>query len=166
MKFRTAYSDSIRFNSPVGDRFRKKYQKASSEDGKYRLEEVGVEDVYDSIQKAAQGITVDDLIRRYKAGDLDAIPPVEDSYVDLTGAPRDMLEAHTMLSAAKLKYNALPASLREKFGNSFEDFLKASADGSVYSMLQVNSNSTSGASPLNDEELVKIRNIIGGNSDA
>lgn len=156
--------DRSGYVSPSGSRLRKQYQKSIEADGTPTIIEAGVEDVYDSIQKAAQGITLDDLIRRAQAGDTSAIPDPVDSYVDLTHMPSDMLEAHTMLSAARIKYDALPAEIKSKFGNTFEAFLQASADGSVFSVLSA--SPTPSADALTAEEIAKIRSTIGGNDNA
>lgn len=164
MKFRSAYTEHIRFPSPNGSRYRTIYQKNPEDPG--RLIEVGVEDTYDTIQKAAVGHTMADIIGRLSAGDTSAVGPIVDtSDIDLTGAPKDMLEAHIMLNDAKAKYNQLPADLKSKFGNSFEQFLRAAADGSVYSVLQPNSSSVH-QDNLSQDEVAKIREIIGGNNNA
>lgn len=166
MKFRTAYSSSIRFNSPSGSRFRQKYIKQIMPDGTSKLVEDGMEDVYDSIQKAGMGLGIEDLIRRAKSGDTTAIREPIDSYADLTHAPKDLLEAHSMLSDAHNKYNALPAELRSKFGNSFEKFLQASVDGSVIRELAQPAKKADTVSPLTAEEITKFRESLGGNANA
>lgn len=102
MKFRTAYSEHVSIPSPSGSRYKKTYMRSSKEDRK--LIETGVEDIYDTIQKAADGRTIADLIRRAERGDNTAIPPVVDSFVDLTHAPTSILEAHNMLADAKISF--------------------------------------------------------------
>lgn len=129
MKFRSAYSDSGRYYSPSGDGFRKKYVKQKNPDGTSVLLEDGIENVYDSIQKAGLGLAIDDLIRRAKAGDTEAIPEVVDSYVDIRKAPKDLLEANKMLADARSKYESLPAELRSKYDNNFNTFLEAASSG-------------------------------------
>lgn len=166
MKFRTAYSPRERFKSSSGSRLRKKYIKSYDKDGAYRLIEDGFEDVYDSIQKAANGVTLDALIRRAKAGDDSAIREPIDSYVDLSHVPKDLLEAHQMLIDAKDRYYSLPAELRSKFGNSFDEFLKASADGSAVKALLQPNKKADDVQPLSSDEITKLRQQIGGTSNA
>lgn len=162
--FSSCREQHISFHSPSGTRLRKLYQKATDKNGAPTLIEAGVEDVYDSIQKAAVGITLEDLIRRASNGDTSAIPEVVDSYPDLTHVPKDMLEAHSMLTAARSKYDALPAELRSKYGNSFDKFLAACADGSVLTSLKTDSSSA--VTPLTSEEIEKIRSTLGGSKNA
>ena len=169
MKFRTAYSEQVRFSSPSGSRFRKNYIKKGSS-----LIENGVEDVYDSIQKAAPGNVIEDLIRRARAGDSDAIPLPIDSYADLTKMPKDLLEAHSMLEDAHSKFDALPVKLRAEYNNDFNAFIKASADGSLIDKLKVNSKKAAAkaadkpaaAPSLSAEEVSKLRSMLGGNNNA
>ena len=130
MKFRTAY-DRERKQSPSGSRYRQNYTRGS--DGS--LIEAGVEDVFDSIQKAGDGLALADLIRRAERGDETAIPAPVDSFADITGAPKDLLEAHMMLNEARSKYDAMPASVKEVFNNDFSTMLAAIGDGSITTKL-------------------------------
>ncbi len=130
MKFRAAY-DRERKPCPSGSRLRQTYTRGA--DGS--LVEAGVEDVFDSIQKAGEGLALADLIRRAERGDQTAIPTPVESFVDITGAPKDLLEAHMMLSDAKSKYDSLPASVKSVFNNDFPTMLAAIGDGSVVDKL-------------------------------
>lgn len=130
MKFRCSY-DRARTYCPSGSRLRQTYTRGA--DGS--LVEAGVEDVFDSIQKAGDGLALADLIRRAERGDQTAIPDPVDSFVDITGAPKDLLEAHMMLSDAKSKYDALPANVKSVFNNDFATMLSAIGDGSVVDKL-------------------------------
>ena len=77
MKFRCAY-DRERKPCPSGSRLRQTYTRGA--DGS--LVESGVEDVFDSIQKAGDGLALADLIRRAERGDQTALPlPVEFAYI-------------------------------------------------------------------------------------
>lgn len=159
MKFRTMSSDRKRFPAPCGSRYAKRYQKTV--DGE--LMQAGVEDVYDSIQKAALGITLSDLIRRAENGDTSAIGEVVPSYADLSNAPKDLLEAHTMLCAARVSYDSLPLELRNSFGNSFDKFIAACADGSVVKALSGSVAPKGDTVPgLSPDEIKKIRESLNG----
>lgn len=162
MKFKTAYDTSNFEGSPAGSRFRKQYISDGTD-----IKECGVEDVYDSIQKAANGCLVEDLLRRASVGDPSAIPPVVDSYTDLSHAPGDILEAHQMLKDSRASFDQLPADVKAKFGNSFDTFLKASLDGTAVSVLTSTPAAESRPDTLSSDELSKIRSIInGGNTNA
>lgn len=70
-----------------------------------------------------------------------------------------------MLVDAKDKYLQLPAELRGKFGNSFDAFLKASADGSAVKLLRPN-KAENPVQPLSGSEVAAIRKMIGGIDNA
>lgn len=164
MKFRTPFTfrDFARESSPVGSRYQKTYILDSSSEGA-ELIETGTVDIYDSIQKAANGLKIEDLIRRARAGDSSAIGnPVATGDLDLTGMPSDLLDAHKMLSSARDKFDSLSADKKALFNNSFESFLSSAADGSLVSKLSANSPPSS----LTSDELVKIRSLIGGSDNA
>lgn len=160
MKFKTAYDRSTLRPCGSGSRFSKTFVR-SSVDGD--LVESGSEDIYDSIQKAAQGIRLEDLIRRARNGDPDAIPLPLDSYGDISHMPKDLLEAHGMLIDYRAKFNSLPVNLKNKYGNDFKKFLEAVGDGSIKDAFKVNAKSIdSKVTPLSSDELSKIRSMIGG----
>lgn len=164
MNFRSAYDyrEGVQ-PSPVGSRYRTSYQRKINLDGTSSLEECGREDVYDSIQKASNGRLLEDLIRRSSAGDPTAIKPMIDSFVDLAGAPTDLLDAHSKLTSARDSFFQLPASIREKFGNSFDAAVNAVADGSFVKALQPDPvKPDPKVQPLSAEEISKIRESLGG----
>lgn len=167
MKFRSAYSAPERFVSPNGSKFRTKYIRL---DVGQPLQENGVENVYDSIQKAADGITVGDLIRRAKAGDPLAIGEPLDSFADVTRLPKDFVEAHMMTLEYEAKFKSLPLKLRQEYDNNFSKFLAALNDGSLNEKLKLAKKSVVPPQPvvpaLSDDELTKVRSMLGGNSNA
>lgn len=156
MKFRTAYSRD-RSTCPSGSRYRKTYTRGA--DGE--LKEAGVEDVFDSIQKAGEGLALADLIRRAERGDQTAIGDPVDSFADITNAPTDLLDAHMKLSAARDAYNSLPANVKAVFNNDFQTMLTAIGDGSVVDKL---SQLAKAASPA--PQSVNNNSSEGGTSNA
>ena len=167
MKFRSSYSEPILFESPSGSRYRKNYLKAYNDDGTSELIENGIEDVYDSIQKAAPGNVIEDLIRRAQSGDVTAIPAPIDSFVDIADMPTDLLSMHSKLMQCRAQYDSLPADVRSLFNNSYSDFLKSVGDGSLAEKLsQLSQNSGPQVSPLTADEIQKIRSTIGGSANA
>lgn len=130
MKFRTAYTRE-RTVCSSGSRYRTTYVRGA--DGE--LKDAGVEDVFDSIQKAGEGLALVDLIRRAERGDETAIGTPVDSFADITNAPTDLLDAHMKLSAARDTYNSLPANVKAAFNNDFQTMLSAIGDGSVVDKL-------------------------------
>lgn len=165
MKFRSAYSERIVFASPNGNRYRKQYIRGYDNEGNKILVENGVEDLFDTVQKAAPGNCIEDLIRRAESGDSTAIPEVVDSFVDLSHMPKDLLEAHTMLANAQEKYRLLPKELRSQFGNNFAGMLKAIGDGSFTQALTQPLKSPEKSTGFTPDQIEEIKKIIGGNNN-
>lgn len=164
MKFRSAYSPCQSVPCPSGSRYRQHYKKRIY-DGKEVLEKAGVEDVFDSIQKAAPGNIIEDLLRRARNGDTSAIGEPVDSYVDLSHAPKDILEAHEMLSKARSSYDNLSADVKAVFDNDYSKFLEASVNGKAIEALNAK-NINPEAKPFSLSEIAELRKLIGGNKDA
>lgn len=157
MKFRTCFCIQKRFFSSPGNRFRKNYIRQGS-----KLIENGIEDVYDSIQKAANGNCIEDLIRRARGGDSAAIPAPVDSYGDVSGMPTDLLGMHDILTRCHDSFNSLSAEVKKSFNNDFDFYLKSLSDGSFTKLLQPLKPSNPDVDMLSHEELQKIRSLIGG----
>ena len=162
MKFRTAYSERVPYFSPSGCRYRTNYVRGYDKEGNKILIENGREDLFDTVQKAAPGNCIEDLIRRAESGDASAIPPVVESFADLSNMPTDLLSAHTMLQNAREKYRLLPKELRAEFGNSFEGFVKAVGDGTFAKAVTQPVSDKSQDSSLTPEQIAQIKSIIGG----
>lgn len=123
--------------------------------------------MHDSIQKAANGNVVEDLIRRAKSGDDSAIGVPVDSYADLTNMPTDLLSAHAMMLEARDKYYSLPVQLRAKYGNSFDAFISAVGNGTIQHDIESHSSPRSDVTPLSKEEIAQIRkSLTGGTPNA
>lgn len=165
MKFRTAYSERVVYVSPSGCRYRTNYIRGFDKEGNRILVENGKEDLFDTVQKAAPGNCIEDLLRRAESGDSSAISPVVDSFADLSNMPTDILSAHAMLQNAREKYRLLPKELRAQFGNSFEGLVKAVGDGTFSKAVTQPVASKSQDPSLTPEQIAQIKSIIGGTNE-
>lgn len=132
MKFKTAFdckcSDP---SSSSGSRFRQTYKRQFDEkSGLFKIVSDKKEDVYNSIQIAAEGRKLSDLVARSLRGDESAIGLPVDSFVDLTNAPKDAMEAQNLLIRSQEHFMSLPKDIRSHFSNNCSVWLKSLADGS------------------------------------
>ena len=153
MKFRTAY-DRERNPCPSGSRLLQTYTRGA--DGS----------LVESIQKAGDGLALADLIRRAERGDQTAIPAPVESFVDITGAPKDLLEAHMMLSDAKAKYDAMPANVKSVFNNDFANMLASIGDGSIVAKLSQLAKHESVPETVNNVSITPNNSTVGGSNNA
>lgn len=131
---RSAFKHGSTVACPSGKRTLNKYRRRI-EAGKATLVDDGVEDIYQSIQLAAKGNLVGDLIRRAGLGDDQALGVDINSYSDLTNAPRSLLEAENRLIDAREQFDRLPLDIKKQFG-SLSAFLTAIDDGSFVKGIQ------------------------------
>ncbi|QCQ84594.1 internal scaffolding protein [Blackfly microvirus SF02] len=65
---------------------------------------------------------------RYQKGVIGMPAPREPLYVDLTSAPRDLMEAHDIMMAATRSFMSLPAVVRREFDNDAFKFVDFAAN--------------------------------------
>lgn len=128
MKFRSFSDQPGTIPSPAGKKTRNIFiKKAADPDGK--LVYSHTEDVYESIQLAARGCLVKDLVSRADRGDSSAIgnPAFESS--DITNAPTSLMDAQNRLIEARSIFDKFPADVKKKYDNNFSTFLAAVSSG-------------------------------------
>lgn len=133
-KIRSAFNHGSTVCCSSGKRTLDKFRRRI-EAGKATLVPDGVEDIYQGIQLAAQGNLVGDLIKRAGMGDDKALGVDTDSFVDLTNAPKSLLDAENRLIAAREQFDSLPLDIKKQFG-SLSAFLSAVDDGSFVKGIQ------------------------------
>lgn len=110
MKFRTSFDCSC--SSPEccsGTRLRQLYKRVIDEkSGKPVIVPDRKEDTYQGIQISAKGRQVSELVARALRGDDNAVRPSVDSFVDLTNAPKDAMEAQNMIIRSREAFYSLP----------------------------------------------------------
>lgn len=137
MKFRTAYSEPIRFACDSGNgcepKFRREYDPSIK---RYRLICVGQTDVYKAIQTVAEGCDLKSLIASFLAGDPSSVSSLPGSFVDLTSAPKSFLEARLKLVEAEKTFASLDPSVKKLFQGDFNTFLNSCSDGSYSKIIK------------------------------
>lgn len=102
----------------------------------------GFEDVDLKIQKAAEGVSLIDVLKRDQLADQNSIVPVSDAqFGDVSKVEHDLVLADKQARSAIDSFNNLPAGFRAMFDNDYrkfaqsfsEDLLKKYID-SVYSL--------------------------------
>ncbi|AXH75714.1 MAG: internal scaffolding protein [Microviridae sp.] len=105
--------------APSGDRYITKYSSRYDDSGTLVLEPSGREDLYAFIQASADSCSIENILRRYAAGDVTALNRAQGVCFDATQFPSNFADLLNTVIAAENTFNGLPAEVREKFGNSF-----------------------------------------------
>lgn len=128
MQFKTQYDARDRIFSDPGSPEHITYAGHYDEKGRVVLEESGRENIYDFIQSHAESCDIHVLMKRYQNGDVDALSQKQGFYGDFLDFPKTYAEALNHMNEMERQFMALPVETREKFGNSFTEFLAASAE--------------------------------------
>lgn len=148
MQFKTQYDARERIFSDPGSPEHITYAGHYDEKGRVVLEESGRENIYDFIQSHAESCDIHVLMKRYQNGDFDALSQKQGFYGDFLDFPKTYAEALNHMNEMERQFMALPVETREKFGNSFTEFLAASAEPDFLERLGIKKDSASEPVPV------------------
>lgn len=120
MKIYTPYGEKPpREPQEPGNRMQPHYRQKYDENGHPYLIKDGETDVYAIIQSHKDECDINALLARYAAGDMGVIHPGA-VYADISNIPENIIEMINLINGNREKFNALPAKIKELFGNSYE----------------------------------------------
>lgn len=121
--FRSLLTPHERFHCPEGSREADTFEIQIDKKGHKTLKWVGTHDIYQDIQSYKEECSIENIIARAAAGDLNALNRTQGFYADITESPRDLAEAQREIMKLSNTFDALPAEIRAKFDNSKEMFV-------------------------------------------
>lgn len=107
------------------------------EKGRVVLEESGRINLYDEIQSHAESCDIHVLLKRYESGDPTALSQRQGFFGDFLDFPKTYAEALNHMNEMESRFMKLPPDVREKFGNSFSEFLAASGEADFLDRLGI-----------------------------
>ena len=122
--FATPLTKRGRFYSPIGSTEANDYQIQIDKKGHKVLKLVGTHDIYEEIQSYKDECSIENILARAAAGDVDALNRRQGFYADITETPANLAEAQNAILKLSAEFNKLPAEIREKFDNSKERFVQ------------------------------------------
>lgn len=147
MQFKTQYDARDRIFSDPGSPEHITYAGYYDDKGRVVLEESGRENIYDFIQSHAESCDIHVLMKRYQNGDVNALSQKQGFYGDFLDFPKTYAEALNHMNEMERQFMALPVETREKFGNSFSEFLAASAEPDFLDRLGIKKESVVESNP-------------------
>lgn len=157
MQFKTQYDARDRIFSDPGSPEHITYAGHYDDKGRVVLEESGRENIYDFIQSHAESCDIHVLMKRYQNGDVEALSQKQGFYGDFLDFPKTYAEALNHMNEMERQFMALPVEVREKFGNSFTEFLAASAEPDFLERLGIKKDSAS--EPVPDIPQVESKEV-------
>lgn len=97
--------------------------------GKKELVESGKTNLYEKIQASKDATLIYNIIDRYNAGDESVLNKAMGSYGNFTQMPATLVEAQQKLIDAERTFEQLPIAIREKYNNSYTEFLADITNG-------------------------------------
>lgn len=155
MEFKTQYDARDRVFTDPGSPEHITYAGHYDEKGRVVLEESGRENIYDFIQSHAESCDIHVLMKRYQNGDVDALSQKQGFYGDFLDFPKTYAEALNHMNEMERQFMALPVETREKFGNSFTEFLAASAEPDFLDRLGIKTESVTKPVPDIPQDEIK-----------
>ncbi|UPW36499.1 internal scaffolding protein [Peromfec virus RodF8_36] len=135
-KFYSESNTPPRMFQPETSRTEPDYEERLDKDGKKYLKKVGETDVYEKIQEARSGTELAQLIENFKIKiNENDLTKVEETIIDVTNIPTNMIDALNVVEQAKTTFNTAPKEIRETFNNNFTEFLAGAQNGTLKSLL-------------------------------
>lgn len=126
MKFATQFDKRSFPSSCAGSRVKSTFAGHYDDKGRVVLEEVGKINLYEEIQSHAQSVDIHTLLKRFTNGDPTALASRQGIFADVTEMPKTYAEFLNKMISLENGFNSLPLDVKQKFGNSFEQFLAES----------------------------------------
>lgn len=120
MKFDTKFDVRPRkMVSHVGEPVKTQYIGRYDYNGDVELVEDGVRNVYDEIQSYADECSMDNILRRFAAGDVSVLSKSQGVYVDASQLPEHFVDMCNLVAEVERKFNLLPVEERAVYENNF-----------------------------------------------
>ena len=120
MKFDTKFDARPRkMCSHVGEPVKTQYIGRYDYNGDVELVEDGVRNVYDEIQSYADECFMDNILRRFAAGDVSVLSKSQGVYVDASQLPEHFVDMCNLVAEVERNFNLLPVEERAAYENNF-----------------------------------------------
>lgn len=133
VKIYTPYGEEKppRIPNNAGSETEPQYAERYDERGNSYLEKVGEVNTYEKIQSYKDECDVMSILSRYAAGDESALA-APGWYIDTSRMPESYTEYLNMMNRQKEKFNTLPLDIRQRFNNSFDQWMATAGEESWF----------------------------------
>lgn len=128
MRFKTKYDDHARVNCNPGSPVKITYQANYNAAGTLEINPVGQEDLYGYIQSHRDSVDIHVILKRFAAGEQDVLSQVQGFYADASDMPKTYAEVLNAVLDGERTFNSLPIEVKQRFNNSFSEWLSAFHD--------------------------------------
>lgn len=118
-----------------GERYAKTYRMEITDEGRKTLVESGEEDLQEKIKEHFEETKLYNILKKYYAGDLEALNRHPGVYADITGMPNNLIDAQKKILKTQETFMQLPAELRDQFENDVNVFMAKMVSGEAISTI-------------------------------
>lgn len=124
--FRTAYNcpPIPDLFSPSGDEYRPVYAEDVDERGVTCIVQVSQEKIQDKIEACKEQTLIYNILNSFDDGTL--LNKAQGVYADLSAMPDNIHEAYQRVREARMIFGGLSDDVRQRFNNSFDEFISSS----------------------------------------
>lgn len=124
--FRTAYNcpPIVDLFSPSGDEYSPVYAEDVDERGVACIVKVSEEKIQDKIEACKEQTLIYNILNSFDDGTL--LNKAQGVYADLSAMPDNIHEAYQSVRDAHMIFNGLSDEIRQRFNNSFDEFIASS----------------------------------------
>lgn len=124
--FRTAYKCPVidGLLSPAGDEYLPVYAEDVDERGVACIVKVSEEKIQDKIEACKEQTLIYNILNSFDDGTL--LNKAQGVYADLSAMPDNIHEAYQSVRDARMIFNGLSDDIRQRFNNSFDEFIASS----------------------------------------
>lgn len=126
-----------KFVSNPGDRYRDVYTPKIDADGSIELVVTGKEDLWELHNADKDYCDLNRIVESSLNGDSSALQRGNPAFIDILGAPKTLAEAYEINFRAEHAFNNLPSKIKERFGNSFMQFLEGAGSPEWFDLLKI-----------------------------
>lgn len=125
-KFRSAYDCPVidGLFSPAGDEYSPVYAEDVDERGVACIVQVSQEKIQDKIEACKEQTLIYNILNSFDDGTL--LNKAQGVYADLSAMPDNIHDAYKSVRDARMIFNGLDDSVKQRFNNSFDEFISSS----------------------------------------
>lgn len=123
IKYRHKNMEFEKAQSNPGERYKVEYQLKITKEGEMQLEPCGQTDLQQFIDSHEPSINLQNILDRYRNGDVNALERAKAFYADISDLPVNLHDVVNMNMEAERFFESLPVDVKNKLGDNYYDFL-------------------------------------------
>lgn len=153
LQFRSKFDEHNIIASEAGLPIKEQFVGQYDNNGQLVLVSTGVKNTYDEIQSFRDSVDINVIIKKYLAGDETVLNRIQGTFMDVTEMPKTYMDALNMTKRAEAEFDALPLSIKEKFGNNFAAYMAELGTDSWMEKLGLTKENESASSKIAEKDV-------------